>query len=334
VVSYLAVPVVSRSGEVLGGLFFGHSRAGVFTERAERVVAGLAAQTAIAMDNARLYEQAQRAVRQRDEFMSIAAHELKTPITTLRGFAQLTLRRLARHQDAVDVDRLQQALQAIDQQSDKLNRLVTQLLDVSRIEAGKLAPQTTPTDLTGLVESITAAAQANTTQHTISIRTPDAARTRQGAIAPALDVTATDSGCEAGSCGAALVALVDPLRIEQVVANLVDNAVKYSPEGGSIEVELSAPDPETVRLAVRDHGIGIPAEHRARIFDRFYQAHGDRFAGIGLGLYVSRQIVELHRGRIEVECPPEGGTRFVVTLPAARVDAPADQNGDPVPAAS
>jgi signal transduction histidine kinase len=277
-------------------------------------------------------------VRERDELLSIAAHELKAPITTLRGFTQLALRRLALDGGAVDLGRVRQALEAIDQQSDKLNRLVTQLLDVSRIGAGKLAPQTAPTELIGLVEGVIVAAQANNPQHPISIRTRGAAGVDQKTSASAPDVPrapdGTEMGGEAVPCTGPLVALVDPLRIEQVVANLVDNAVKYSPDGGPIEVELSSPDPKTVRLAVRDHGIGIPAEHRARIFDRFHQAHGDRFPGVGLGLYISRQFVELHGGRIEVECPPDGGTRFVVTLPAAPSDAPVGQRAAPVEAAA
>ena len=115
---------------------------------------------------------------------------------------------------------------------------------------------------------------------------------------------------------ASVKTLVDPLRLEQVLMNLIDNAIRYSPEGGSIEIEVAQPAPDRVRLAVRDHGIGIPPEKRAHIFDRFYQAHaGTHLVGLGLGLYISRQIVELHGGRIEAEFPPDGGTRFVVSLP-------------------
>jgi signal transduction histidine kinase len=114
---------------------------------------------------------------------------------------------------------------------------------------------------------------------------------------------------------------VDPLRLEQVLVNLLNNAVKHSPEGGRIEVELAQPSPDTVRLAVRDYGDGIPPEHRARIFERFHQAHGEgHLRGLGLGLYVSRQIVEAHGGQLTAEFPEGGGTRFVVTLPAAAAE--------------
>jgi len=113
---------------------------------------------------------------------------------------------------------------------------------------------------------------------------------------------------------------VDPLRIEQVVRNLIDNAIKYSPEGGQIDVVLEEdPDRGSVVFSVRDRGVGVPPEHRAHIFDRFYQAHAGgaltSMAGMGLGLYISRQIVELHGGTIEAEFPDEGGARFVVLLP-------------------
>src|SRR5204862_8358071 len=109
--------------------------------------------------------------------------------------------------------------------------------------------------------------------------------------------------------------------IEQVRANLLGNAIKYSPRGGAIDVEVAAPAPETVRLAVRDHGQGIPESRRERIFDRFYQAgHGNHSEGMGLGLYLCRQIVEQHGGQIGMVSPPddEGGTRFTVTLPRSR----------------
>ena len=115
-------------------------------------------------------------------------------------------------------------------------------------------------------------------------------------------------------------AWVDPLRLEQVLSNLVGNAIKYSPDGGPIALTLAVdPGGATVRLAVRDWGLGIPEERRAHIFDRFYQAHADHHrSGLGLGLYISREIVALHGGRLEAEFPADGGARFIVTLPTGR----------------
>jgi len=229
-----------------------------------------------------------RAEEARDEFLSVAAHELKTPMTSLRGFAQVLLGQLDRGQTP-DPARLAQALGAVDRQTEKLARLVSQLLDVSRLEAGHLLLDPQPTDLVGIVESVAEGARARTSRHSIEVRTP-----------------------------AACPAVADALRLEQVLTNLVDNAIKYSPGGGRVDVELSR-QYGTVRLAVTDRGIGVPAEHRGRIFERFHQAHGEkRFGGLGLGLYISRQIVELHGGTIAAQFPEAGGTRMVVTLPAAQ----------------
>jgi signal transduction histidine kinase len=115
---------------------------------------------------------------------------------------------------------------------------------------------------------------------------------------------------------ASLQAWIDPLRIEQVLANLLDNAIKHSPHGEPIVVTLSQPEPGTLKLTVSDRGVGIPIEARDRIFERFFQARpDDATQGLGLGLYVSRQIAELHGGQIRADFPAEGGTRFVVTLP-------------------
>lgn len=109
---------------------------------------------------------------------------------------------------------------------------------------------------------------------------------------------------------------VDPLRLEQVVSNLIDNAIKYSPDGGPIEIELNQAD-NTIGLSVTDRGLGIAPEHRDGLFKRFYQAHeGKYYGGLGIGLYISRQIIELHGGEIYAEFPPNGGSRFVVALPA------------------
>jgi signal transduction histidine kinase len=112
----------------------------------------------------------------------------------------------------------------------------------------------------------------------------------------------------------------DALRIEQVLQNLLDNAVKFSPEGGEIIVELRRAGPNLAQVSVRDHGIGLATAEQERVFDRFYQVEsGERATGLGLGLYISREIVERHGGRIWVESPPDGGARFVVELPVGPV---------------
>jgi signal transduction histidine kinase len=226
-----------------------------------------------------------RAEEVRDEFLSVAAHELKTPLTSLRGFSQLLVGQIDEGR-VPDPARLRQALAAIDRQSQKLGQLVGQLLDVSRLQAGQLGLEPRFTDVVPLVESVLAEARSSTTRHHLGFKGPDAVHAR-----------------------------VDPLRLEQVLANLVDNAVKYSPDGGPIEVTLTTGKDE-LQITVADQGIGVPPEHRERIFDRFYQAHGERrFGGMGLGLYISRQIVELHGGVLKAEHPHEGGTWIVLRLP-------------------
>jgi excisionase family DNA binding protein len=231
-------------------------------------------------------EEAERALHVRNEFLAVAAHELKTPLTSLSGQAQLVMRRFERTGE-VEPERVQKAFQTITGQSQKLSRLVSHLLDISRLESGKLTLEPQLTDLTPLVEQAVASAQAWSEQHPITLSVPTCLETR-----------------------------VDPLRLEQVLSNLLDNAVKYSPNGGAIEVALGQRDDGTVELSVRDHGLGIPPDKRASVFDRFYQAHGSEHrGGLGLGLYICRQIVELHEGEIGAEFPPDGGTRFIVRLP-------------------
>ena len=233
-------------------------------------------------------DDAEAALRARDEFLSIASHELRTPITVLSAQAQLMLRRVERT-GSFDPERALQAMRTVESQSDKLARLVGQLLDLSRIDSGKLKLERRVTDLAALVEQVAAAARSLTDQHTIVVSAP-----------------------------ASLEAEVDPLRLEQVLTNLLDNAIKYSPDGGAVEVVLRQSAPRRVELSVRDHGLGVAPDRRARIFERFYQAHDDSHRqGMGLGLYVSREIIDLHGGQIRAEFPDDGGTRFVVWLPNA-----------------
>jgi signal transduction histidine kinase len=202
---------------------------------------------------------------------------------------QLARRRLE-SKGAVDPDALRRALSLIVAQTDRLTGMVNDLLDVSRIEAGKLTLERRPTDLRHLVAGCIELAASKSDRHAITLEGP-----------------------------ARIEAVVDGPRLEQVVANLLDNAIKYSPEGGGIDVAVGASVEGLVTLTVRDHGIGIPPERRDRIFERFGQAHGEgHYGGMGLGLYISRQIVQLHGGEITVEFPEDGGSRFVVHLPPER----------------
>jgi PAS domain S-box-containing protein len=229
---------------------------------------------------------AEALVRAQDVFLAVAAHELKTPMTGAKIATQLLLRRFAQC-GAANPDQLQWALQTIDQQIGRLGRLVSQLLETARLQADRLSLEPAPTDVTALLRAAVDQAQARTKQHEVALSAPDE-----------------------------LWAEVDAARLEQVVANLLDNALKFSPQGGRIEVTLHRPTAEHLELAVRDQGIGVPEEHRPHLFERFYQAHASTHrSGLGLGLYISREIVARHGGEIAADFPLEGGTRIVVTLP-------------------
>ncbi|HEU5317897.1 MAG TPA: HAMP domain-containing sensor histidine kinase, partial [Chloroflexota bacterium] len=240
--------------------------------------------------------------------LSVAAHELKTPLASLMGHAQLALKRLER-EGPLDADRVAGALGTIADQSKRLSRLLSHLLDVTRLETGRLTLEREPADLAALVRRSVETVQALTRRHTITLR-----------AAERLDVWG------------------DALRLEQVLTNLLDNAVKFSPGGGAIDVVLlelpggadgpggagvAGGEPDAgargpvAELSVRDHGLGVPAGQRDQLFERYFQAHADEHrSGMGLGLYVCREIVQLHGGEIISEFPPDGGTRFVVRLPA------------------
>ena len=290
--SSMSVALIAH-GRILGAAQFVSTTPGRHYSREDLALAEeLTRRAALAADNAQLYKAAQAAIAARDEFLSVAAHELRTPLTSLRIFAQLLTRRLDKGQ-TLDPVQVRQGMATLMQQTDKLTRLVGQLLDVSRIEAAKLVLERETTDVAALVESVVATLRATAPTRTLDVQTP----------------------------GPVMV-LLDPLRIEQVVVNLVNNAIKYSPEGGPITITVSQPAADRVRLAVRDHGVGIPPPARERLFDRFYQVHpqGHR-GGMGLGLYISRQIVQLHEGTLTAEFPDDGGSCFVVELPTALEDA-------------
>jgi PAS domain S-box-containing protein len=284
----MVVPlVVGRSR--LGVISFVAARAGRdYGPKGVSLAEELAHRCALAIENARLYREAQRAVGLRDDFFSVASHELKTPVAALLAYTQFILNR-AQRQNGLSAEQISDALDEVHWQADRIARLVAQLLDTSRLDAGKFALELEPTELTDLVRDAVYTAHASNSR----------------------EVRLHNNG--------PIWALVDPVRVEQVIVNLVDNAIKYSPDGGPVEVELLQADPQNVSLVVTDHGIGIPPEHRAHVFDRFYQAHAGRHfagvAGMGLGLYITRRIVEMHGGIIRIDGAEGGGARVTVTLP-------------------
>ncbi len=276
---------LSSPSQTYGSIVVTPSGNAKFTAEDERFLTMLATQTALRYENALKAHELAQAVRARDEFLSIAAHELKTPITSLVGYAQL-LGAVANGRAPSDPEREGRALQRLEQQALKLSRLVTQLMDVSSLQAGKLHLNVSDVNLSALVRLVA--------------------------------TNLRDEGYNVADDAIQNIHLrADAVRLEQIVSNLVQNAVRYTPRGTLIEVGVGfSSSAGFVEISVRDHGPGIPPAKRAHIFDRFYQAHADNHAsGMGLGLYISQQIARLHGGRITAEFPEDGGSRFVVTLP-------------------
>jgi signal transduction histidine kinase len=285
--SYLAVPVISRTGEVLGGLFFGHSRTGVFTERHERLMASVSAQAAVAIDNARLYQKAQQAIQLRDDFLSVASHELKTPLTPLRLQLHLLQKKVEASPAGVPAETVVTTIDRMMRQVSRLARLVDELLDVSRIVAGRLELHPEEVELTVMVKELATQLEPERerTGSTLTIRA-------EGPI----------------------IGFWDRGRFEQLLTNLISNALKYG-AGKPIEVNARVMD-GWVTLTVRDHGIGIAPEDQARIFERFERAVSVRkYGGLGLGLWIVRRIVDAFGGRISVDSEVNAGSCFTVQLP-------------------
>ncbi|HYB97911.1 MAG TPA: CHASE domain-containing protein [Candidatus Limnocylindrales bacterium] len=295
VVSYLAVPVVSSTGEVFGGLFFGHAEPGKFTEEHERIVVGIAGQASIALDNARLYEAAKEADRRKDEFLAMLAHELRNPLAPIVNSLQVMKLKEG------DAEARAHARSVIDRQVHRMVRLVDDLLDVSRITRGKIQLRREVVDL-----------------RTIAERAVEATRSV---------VTSRRHRIDANLSPKPVLVLADPVRLEQVLTNLLDNAAKYTESGGQITINVRDEESQAV-VEVRDTGIGIPRASLPHMFDLFVQADRtlDRAAGgLGIGLTLVRRLVELHDGRVDAHSDGPGtGSTFVVRLPLARaVMAPA-----------
>jgi PAS domain S-box-containing protein len=227
--------------------------------------------------------------RQKDEFLSTVAHDLKSPLTSIKGFAQLLRRRVAQRGGARDET---QGLEVIENQTDRVADMVNHLLDLTRIQMGRLEIRHEPVALTQLAQRVVAQLQITTSGHELSV--------------------------EAGKDDE-VVGLWDAGYVERVLRNLVDNAVKYSPEGGKVTVLVQRTGGEAL-VAVRDEGIGIDKESLGKVFERYFRSPDARRGpqGLGLGLYVTKSLVEAHGGRIWVESALGWGSTFYFTLPLDR----------------
>jgi signal transduction histidine kinase/CheY-like chemotaxis protein len=284
--SYLAVPVVGVNAVVLGGLFFGHSQVDVFTEEHERLAIGIAAWAAVALENARLYDEARNANRMKDEFLAVLSHELRTPLNAIVGYSRLLRGRVLTGEKA------ERGLDTLERNATALTQIVEDVLDVSRIVAGKVRLDVQPVELPLIVDNAVATVQpAADAKH---LRVQVVVDPRVGPVAG------------------------DPDRLQQIVWNLLANAVKFTPKGGRVQVRLERVNSH-VEIVVSDTGIGIRADFLPHVFDRFRQADGGstrKTGGLGLGLAIVRHLVELHGGTVEAASAGEDkGSTFRVRLP-------------------
>jgi signal transduction histidine kinase len=310
--SYLAVSVVSRSGEVIGGLFFGHAQPGIFSARTEELITAFAVQAAIAIDNARLYEMSQRSAKERDgllaseraaraeaerhnkmkdEFLAMLAHELRNPLAPITSAAQLL--RLPEVNEGLRL----KASNIISRQVRHMTELVDDLLDVSRVTRGLVKLENEICDLNKI--AIAAVEQARPhieeRRHTLSVDLPPEPVPVEG----------------------------DRTRLVQVLVNLLNNSAKYTPPGGKIKLAVTG-DGAAAEATVTDNGSGIDAQLLPHVFDLFTQADRapDRSqGGLGIGLALVKSIVRMHNGQVAAHSDgQQRGTTMTVTLPRAHAE--------------
>ena len=302
--SYLATSVIGRAGEVLGGLFFGHPDPDVFNEASERLVIGVAAQAAVAMDNARLYEAAQREIesreraeealretdRRKDEFLATLAHELRNPLAPIRQAAMIS-----QSPSATD-EAKHWSHEVISRQVKHMSLLLDDLLDVSRITRGTLALRIEMTDLATIVDAAVEQARPliDAKHHELETNLPSSPVRFAG----------------------------DPLRLAQILSNLLTNAAKYTDPRGKIRLDATADAGEVV-IKVTDTGVGLTSEAIPSVFTMFSQVKGteDRSeGGLGIGLALAKGLMSLHGGTIEAASAGIGrGSEFTVRLPRRTV---------------
>jgi PAS domain S-box-containing protein len=284
--SYLAVPVKGVSGEVLGGLFFGHADVGVFTSHHQQLAEGVAAWASVALENSRLYVEASEASRMKDEFLALLSHELRTPLSAIVGYVRLLRGGLITGEQAA------QGLETVDRNAKWLSQIIEDVLDVSRIVSGKLRLDVQPVELPLTINNAIATVKPAADAKGVRIQT---------VIDPLV-------GPVSG----------DPDRLQQVVWNLLTNAVKFTPKEGRVQVRLQRVNSH-VEIVVSDTGAGIRADFLPYVFERFRQADSGitrKSGGLGLGLAIVRHIVEMHGGTVDAASDGEGnGSTFRISLP-------------------
>jgi signal transduction histidine kinase len=285
--SYIVVPLLAR-GQAIGILACAVTESRRrYTPADTALIEDLALRAAQAIDNARLYREAQDAIRVRDQFLSVASHELKGPLTSLLGFAQVL--QTCGGPAPLPNQRYQQSLDVIATQAERLSRMIDLLLDATRIEAGRITLDRQIVDLGLLARQVVEEVQPTLDRHTVALHCVDEP----------------------------VVVVGDELRLEQVLRNLIQNAIRYSPDGGPVTVRVERQG-DRACVAVRDQGLGIPQEALPQLFRRFYRVQrvgARQIGGLGIGLYLAKEIVSLHGGTVEVNSREHEGSTFTVSLP-------------------
>jgi signal transduction histidine kinase len=251
----------------------------------EDMVVSIASQAAVALDNSILFEEIKALSAKKDEFIALASHELKTPLTTIKGYLQIIDRTEKGNVANLFVGKAMN-------QVEKLDALINDLLNVSKIEAGKLQFQMEDFDIRATLLDIVETFQYSNTTHKLICNIPDES----------------------------MFVYADEQRIEQAITNIITNAIKYSPNAETVYISLEKTD-SGVTVSVRDEGIGMTEQQKRQVFSRFFRAEGmQSISGLGLGLYLSKEIIERHNGVIGVNSTFGVGSEFYFTIPDNRRD--------------
>lgn len=282
--SYMGVPLKIKD-KVIGVITFSSSRKQVIYSKEDlKFAEEIARRIAYSIENALLYAEAQKAVVVRNDFISLASHELKTPLTSLKMYVQMLERQYAKKGD----NTYQSYIEKMNRQTDKLTQLVSDLLDVSKIQHGKLEFSMEALDLDVLVKDTVEAVQNTTDKHKLLV---------EGSVQRKV--------------------LADQYRIYQVLTNLLTNAIKYSPQADKVIVRLYQ-EKDYAIVMVKDFGIGIQPSQQKKIFSQFYRVENpeqETFPGLGMGLYISQEIIRRHGGTMSVVSHKGKGSQFTFTLP-------------------
>lgn len=281
----LSAPIYAGDGTLTGAILLGYTQIDIYHGADDELLYSIASQVAVALQNAKLFEEVNALNIKKNEFIALASHELKTPLTTIKGYLQILERYEINH---IGQRFLNKALKQVD----RIEALIAELLDISRIEANRLDLNYEIFDIGELVLDVVETFRFSSATHQIIVN----------------DIYNINIHA-------------DRQRIEQVLINLLSNAIKYSPESDKVFVTIETSE-EYVSIKVADEGIGMNDEQQKSIFTRFFRASGtSKMPGLGLGLYLSKEIIQRHNGHIGLQSEPGKGSTFFFSIPHTQQDA-------------